>query len=351
MPLTLPASGYRKPLGCLLVASVLFAASCRVRIKRSPYQVGLQAYYRSLTSGTSESALDEAINKLNKEIEKYPTDTGLLALRASGYRELLRLKVGEAGQSFDPKLAEQLIRDLRMLNNLAVQSENTPPWIRPHVYILVGDLLLLRAAAFKPESGAEIEKLRQIVLTALYRLAADFYIHAGQASSVALQAGENDVKKKLGLQRELIAAREGYINSLDGMAQSELFLGLKARAKQHLERARELLVDSGKTPFPPHIKETSSCILTPRSLYSIQHQILAIQTRALAAIDAGGVDPSHKLSPEPYELALKEEIAARIFSIPIRPIRPSDLQDDNRVEVALENVDRATVPVACQETQ
>src|SRR5262245_57764001 len=130
--------------GSLMLAASMLAASGCLKVKPTPYQVGLKAYYSALLSGKSEESLKTAIADLDKELAKSSSDPGLLALRASAHLDLLRLGVQKPNGTFDAERADRLFQDLRLLQTHAEEA-TAKLWLKPRLSTMAGDAFLLRA--------------------------------------------------------------------------------------------------------------------------------------------------------------------------------------------------------------
>ena len=139
---------------------------------------------------------------------------------------------------------------------------------------------------------------RQIVLLYLYQLAGDWFLHASAVAGQLL--ADSEPLNKPGLNRELDNARDGYVNALSGMAQSERFLQLSNNARDHLTAAQNLLATAAPLPnaggIPP----------SPSSFYAYPHSRLAIQARALEELTSYNIPSRIQLRGT----AIKEEIAS-----------------------------------------
>jgi hypothetical protein len=322
-------------------AALLFfvVAGCRASIKPSPYQVALKSYYRTLLSGATDEGLKASIASVTQNLQNSPADAGLLALRASARLERIRLGVEAKPDSFDDVLAAELFSDLRLLQNLLDQAGNHPPWLPARVFVSMGDAIALKCLAMpKGEGQAKIHQ--NIVQRAMFRLAADYYLHAaalaGQAESDIKGNTELEGLHLPGIRRELANARDGYANVTSGMAQSEEFLRQIEAARQHLEEASALVTET--TAFPPAIKVP----LTPRLLYRYSHRSLALQAEALETL--AFPNPAEQLGLA--QLALKEDLAARLLSNPVEPVRPSDLAIVSRIAAYLNATTSQRAPLA-----
>lgn len=302
-----------------IAAVALLVVGC-VKVKPSPYQRALQAYYQELLSGTSETSLNRAIDGLNQRLRDNPADAGMLMLRASARLELIRIGLQGPDRRFSDEQAVALGRDLRLIQTLLDQPGSHPPWLAPRTYTVTGDLMLLRALAVPSAAGAE-NVHNNILRLELYQLAAQFYMHgasgASQAESAVRGNKDLEIAHLAAITKEKANATDGYVNAIGGMAQSEEFLGLRERTQSHLLEAGGLLTDP--TSFPQVTKPT----LTPKSLYSYPHALLAQLARASESNPLTSFADRMRFA----ELALREDIAAAMLSEPIRSISASSFPD------------------------
>jgi hypothetical protein len=286
------------PLTCL-VALVLLTAGCP-KVRPGAYQLGVQAYYKALLSETTEESLRAAIASLNRHLEKNPADAGMLALRASGHLDLLRLSVQRPGGAWNTAYAAELFRDLRLLEALTDQQP-APPWLRPRLHTTAGDAFLLCAESLRGGGDGRSVLLQAVRQGALYRLAADFYQHAwaaAQTPTAEAGAAASHLEKS--------NARDGYTSALAGLAKVKRILGFEAEARDLAAQAIALLVSAG-APLP-----TPETALSPRSLYAYSHALLKTQYETVEALSRDSFRDRIAFA----EAALKEDLASRILKSP-----------------------------------
>jgi hypothetical protein len=288
----------------MLAASVLAASGC-LKVKPTPYQVGLKAYYSALLSGKSEESLKAAIANLDKELAKSPSDPGMLALRASAHLDLLRLGVQKPERTFDAEYADSLFRDLRLLQTHAEEA-TAKLWLKPRLNTMAGDAFLLRAESLPPPPDAN--RKESLILSArqgaFYQLAADFYQHAWAAAQVQA-TGEDATAENIALAKEKDNARDGYVNAVSGISKTKRVLGFSKEARQLSHQAIGLLTtDSAALPAPDPNKG-----LTPGSLYAYSHAILKTQYESIEVLTRGNY--AERVSFK--ESALKEDLLSRML--------------------------------------
>ncbi len=286
------------PLICL-VAVVLLTAGCP-KVRPGAYQLGVQAYYKALLNETTEESLRAAIASLNRHLEKNPADAGMLALRASGHLDLLRLSVQRPGGAWNTAYAAELFRDLRLLEALTDQQP-APPWLRPRLHTMAGDAFLLCAESLRSGGDGRSVLLQAVRQGALYRLAADFYQHAwtaAQTPTAEAGAAASD--------REKSNARDGYTSALAGLAKVKRILGFEGEARDLAAQAIALLV-SAAAPLP-----AAETALSPRSLYAYSHALLKTQYETVEALSRDSFRDRIAFA----EAALKEDLASRILRSP-----------------------------------
>jgi len=292
-------------VGLLVLAAFLLATSGCWRVKQTPYQSALKGYYGALQSERSEESLKTAIANVDREISKSPTDPGMLALRAGGYLDLLRLGVQKPNPSFDASYAEKLFRDLRLLKTQTDQA-TTQHWLRPRANTMVGDAFLLRAESLPTETEPLQTLLRSARQEALYQLAADFYQHAWVAAQ-GQPAGENAAIEAAGLAKEMENARDGYVNAISGVAKTKRVLGFTREARQLTQQAIGL-VTMGSAPLP-----APALGLTPTSLYSYSHAMLQTEYESMETLTKGNYEERVSFA----QSALKEELSSQMLkSVP-----------------------------------
>jgi hypothetical protein len=290
-----------------LAALVLLTAGCP-KVRPGAYQLGVQAYYKALLNETTEESLRAAIAGLNRHLEKNPADAGMLALRASGYLDLLRLSVQRPGGGWNTAYAAELFRDLRLLEALTDQQP-VPPWLRPRLHTMAGDAFLLGAESLRRGSDGRSVLLQAVRQGALYRLAADFYQHAwaaAQAPTAEAGAAASDLEKN--------NARDGYTSALAGLAQVKRILGFQAEARNLAGQAIALLVSpAASLPAP-------DAALSPRSLYAYPHALLKTQYETVEALSRDSFRERVAFA----EAALKEDLASRILKSPPEDVTSGD---------------------------
>ena len=216
-----PPQRFFKKLATLIMIAAL-SLSCVVKVKPTPYQRGLKAYYGALLSKSTQEELRLALTGLERELKLAPADVGLLSLRASTNLELLRLDVQGGGTNFSSQAA-LLLRDLRLLQSLIDQNGNQPPWVGARIYTMTGDVMMLRAIAL----GNSADICANLQASGLFRLAADYYLHAGsvaRSTEAALKGKEQESLNLPAVLKEQANARDGYINGLGGLAQRPVTL-------------------------------------------------------------------------------------------------------------------------------
>ena len=287
-----------------MVALAFCATGCP-KVKPSAYELGLKAYYQALLSETTEASLGEAIAGLDKELEKSPADPGLLALRASGSLELLRLGVQKPAGIFETAHAASLFRDLRLLQNLVDQAA-TKPWFRARVSTMAGDAFLLRAESLPEREGSRSILLRSIRQAALYQLARDFYQHAWTAAKTEETdqqgAEESAVANRTALQQEKGNARDGYVSAVAGLAQTRRILGFPQKALVLTTEVIRLL-GSAAEELP------AAAGLTPKSLYAYTHRLLQTQYQSMGTLTTDNFAQRVGYA----ESELKEEFASKLL--------------------------------------
>lgn len=301
------------PKRFLFASLVLFFAGCSV--KTGVVQQSIESYYacRLAASASAESApsmaacIEQRIAALTRELDASPRDAGLLAERANAQYELLLLDEGAS-------MAE-LVDGLRLLEGRVSSLVEAEAWIDPNTVSLAGDMLLVRASREQARCGGDPSCM--IRAREIYRLAADFFLHA-QTAAVDARETVNPSRSfaaeiARALDSELSRARVGYGTALTGMAMMEVSLGMDDDARSHLTVARSIMA-SGAAPAAD-----ANYISAPRSFDAERHRMLASQTRALASLSMPA-NPTEataeqlKDSLTLREFALKEELAARIFS-------------------------------------
>ncbi len=297
-PLLVTISRRWFPAVCL-AAVVLVTAGCP-KVRPGAYQLGVQAYYKALLNETTEESLRAAIANLNRHLEKNPADAGMLALRASGHLDLLRLSVQRPGGAWNTAYAAELFRDLRLLEALTDQHP-VPAWLRPRLHTMAGDAFLLCAESLRSGSDGRSVLLQAVRQGALYRLAADFYQHAwvaAQTPVVEAGAAASDLEKN--------NARDGYTSALAGLAKVKRMLGFPAEARNLAGQAIALLVSpAASLPAP-------DTALSPRSLYAYAHALLKTQYETVEALSRDNFRERVAFA----EAALKEDLASRILKSP-----------------------------------
>lgn len=291
--------GIRRLAGALgLCTAVILASGCP-KIKPGAYQLGLQAYYRALLGETSEESLQAAIAALNRHLEKNPSDAGMLALRASGHLDLLRLSLQRPGGVWNRNYAARLFQDLRLLQALSEQ-QGVPTWLRPRLHTMAGDAFLLCAESLRASNEPRSVLIQSVRQAALYRLAADFYQHAWAAAQVQPggESGEADVSA---LNVEKMNARDGYVSALAGLGQVKRILGFEAEARELAKQTIALLVS------PAAALPAAEPGLSPRSLYAYSHALLKTQYETVEALTRGSFSERVAFA----EAALKEDLASR----------------------------------------
>jgi hypothetical protein len=304
-----------------------------VKVRPSPYQLALERYYRGMLRGSTATELRAGIDGLTEDLRKDAADPGLHMLRTTARLELLRLGAQASPPTFDSKAAAAFFEDLRQTQSLLDQVGDAPLWMRTRIPTMFGDALLLQGIALSGSAAeaAEARARRQIVLLYLYRLAGDWFLQAGASAAQSLtdiKGKDSELLQRPGISRELDNARDGYLNALNGMAQSELFLRLPDSAREHLTTAQSLLTTTPDLP-------KAAGALSLSSLYAYPHNLLAIQARALEALT-----PQENI-PARFQLrgtALREEVAVRLLSNPMQAVDPANLTDANVLALYLSSL-------------
>ena len=281
----------------LLIVALLAVTGCP-KVKPTPYQLGLKAYYSALLSGKTEESLNAAIVNLDAELKKSPADPGMLALRASSYLELLRLKAQDE-KTYHGEYARSLFRDLRLLQTHADQSA-AKLWLRPRLSTMAADAFLLRAESMPRETDARSRLIQSARQGAFYQLAADFYQHAWTAAQVE-PSGDDADAQAAGLEKEKANARDGYANALSGVAKTRRVQGFREQARTLTQQVIDLLT----TPELP----APTAPLTPGSLYAYSHTVLASQYQSMENLTKGSYLERVSLA----ETALREDFASRML--------------------------------------
>jgi hypothetical protein len=288
-------------LGPLVLLAALLAVTGCPKIKPTPYQLGLEAYYSALLSGKTEQNLLEAVTKLNEQLKKSPSDPGVLALRASSYLELLRLKV-QGERTFHAEYAENLFRDLQLLQTLADQT-SSKLWLKPRLSTMAADAFLLRAEAMPVQKEPKSQLTQAAQQGALYQLAADFYQHAWTAAQVT-PTGDHADTEATGLEKEKANARDGYTNALSGAAKTKRVLGFAAQARMLTKQVIDLVTTPPATPPAP------SAVPTPGSLYAYSHATLKSLYESMETSTIGNYPERVGFA----EAVLREDLAARLLA-------------------------------------
>jgi len=301
----------RRNIGlAFLFVFLLLPVSC-VKVRRTPYQLGLNAYYAALVSGTSEETLNKAITDLNEQLANSPADPGLLALRASGQLDLVRFRsqniqngsgIQNGQDSFDTTHADKVVQDLRLIQNLSDQIDSGL-WIRARLFTMIGDLFLVRAETLPQESETRLSLLRSARQEALYRIAADFYQYAFTAAQVQV-TGTAAADESVGLTRERDNARDGFANALSGWSKTRRELGFNDDSLRLTQQAIPLLA-LPSTPLPqPDAKRTTG------TLYAYTHRVLQAHFESAETLTRGNYVDRVGFA----EAALKEDLATRLLS-------------------------------------
>jgi hypothetical protein len=283
-----------------LAALTLTLIGC-LKVRPTPYQVGLKAYYSALLSEKTEESLKTAIANLDKEMAKNPSDAGMLALRASAYLDLVRLGVQKPGGGFDAQNAEKLFRDLRLLQTHAEEA-NAKLWLKPRVSTMAGDAFILRAESIPPATESKPSLIRSARQAALYQLAADFYLHAWAAAQIRA-TGDDAAAEGVGLAKEKDNARDGYVSAISGVAKTKRVLGFPKEARE----LTQLAIDLTTKDLPP--SPTLHAGLTPDSLYAYPHAVLKTQYESMEVLTTGNYPERVGFA----ESALKEDLSSRLL--------------------------------------
>jgi hypothetical protein len=334
MPTQRPFGQRPFPVVVLCLALLALVADGCAKVQPSAYQVALQRYYRGMLAGGTAVELRAGIDGVTEDLKRNAADPGLHMLRTSARLELLRLGAQGKPPAFDAKDAAAFFEDLRRTQSVLDQTGSAPLWMRARIPTMFGDALLLQAIALSDsgEEPAEARIRRQIVLRSLYRLAGDWFLQAGASAAQSLadiRGSESELVLKPGLSRELDNARDGYVNSLNGLAQSELFLRLPDDARTNLTTAKSLLETTAALP------KASSTALSLSSLYAYPHNLLAIQARALEALTSEDNIPARA---QLRGVAVREEIATRLLSNPLQTVDPANLPDANLLATYLSSL-------------
>lgn len=303
---------------------ILSAPGC-VKVRPSPYQIALARYYHGLLDGASETTVNAVILDLTEDLKKNPADSGLLLLRTSARLESIRLGF-QKDQAFHGDRAQAFFEDLRLLQTLLEKPGDRPAWLAPRVQTMFGDAVLLQTQALPGQTQAAA--VRQTILQMqLFRLATEAYVRAGAMAAASAKTAGVPQDQLLALMKEGDKARDGYVNALTGLAQTELFLRLTEAGKGHLVDA--LATTSGGS-FPP----ASAVSTGTGELDSQVHTLLSQQLAALETLTPE--TPADYPARIEFALsALREEAAARLLSNPIQIVSATTLPACTRISLYL----------------
>ena len=181
----------------------------REKIKSS-YQQALESYYVAIEDSINPEASETALNQVNSILNENPSDLESRALRASIY--LLQLRTSKRQ---DQETINKMVKDLQTLSEFIGATESPADWAQAHIYVAMGDYLLLTANHLigMSNTGQDTRAgmLTPLTAKAYFEAARDQYAYA---YGIAAITKEN---ASLGLKREQSNALNGYVQAEQGV--------------------------------------------------------------------------------------------------------------------------------------